>query len=59
MELIDLTNYPRLQAMLKRRKPIGQTLFPPMREIPDEWRDNAAAKAHYQEMAEDRKDLQF
>lgn len=57
--MIDLSKYPRLAALLKRRKPTTQTLFPPMREIPDEWRDNAAAKAHYQEMAEDRKDLPF
>jgi hypothetical protein len=57
--MIDLTKFPRLAAMLARRKPTTQTLFQPMQEIPAEWRDNAAAKQHYQEMAEDRKDLPF
>lgn len=57
--MIDLTKYPRLAALLSRRKPTPQTLFPPMRQIPAEWRDNAAAKAHWQEIEEDRNDLPF
>jgi hypothetical protein len=64
--MFDLTKYPRLAALLQRRKPTGQTLFPPMREIPVAWdfdaegvRRDALAKAHLQEMENEKNDLPF
>jgi hypothetical protein len=57
--MIDLTKFHRLAALLKRRKPTTQTLFPPMREIPAEWRNNSEAKTHLQEIENEKNDLPF
>jgi hypothetical protein len=60
--MFDLSKYPRLAALLKRRKPTTQTLFPPMREIPEAWskeRSERMAQSHLQEIEDDRRDLPF
>lgn len=64
--MIDLSKYPRLAALLQRRKPTTQTLLPPMREIPQGWdfdaegvRKDALRKAHLQEIENEKHDTPF